>query len=475
MIPAVNFHLWKSCNMRCKFCFATFQDVKKDILPKGCLPKEEATRVVEQLAELGFEKITFAGGEPTLCPWLTTLISTAKEAGMTTMIVTNGSGIDEEFLRENCAKLDWIALSIDSLNFETNRKIGRQMSSAGIQQVDYWSLVNQIKSYGYGLKINTVVNRKNVDEDMADFIRHAAPKRWKLFQVLPMKGQNDQSIDDFTITTGEFESFLARHKTLSKVTALVPESNEVMRGSYVMVDPAGRFFDNVDGTHKYSKPILDVGARLAIQQVRTDFDKFVKRGGIYLWERPNHRKITLSGEVASGKTTVGKIIANKIGFEFTSIGEQTRVRAESMGLSIAEFQRKCLSNPSLDRELDAAFSEYCNTTDKLVIDYRLGFHFVKNSFHVFLRISEKTAVERIKKAGRNNETHVTVDERNQSFKKQFLSAYNVDYTKHDCYDLIVDVEDFESPEEIADHILTQLRTGCESQFAKPLESIGNEG
>ena len=33
-IPSVNFHLWKPCNMKCRFCFATFQDVGQDDLPK---------------------------------------------------------------------------------------------------------------------------------------------------------------------------------------------------------------------------------------------------------------------------------------------------------------------------------------------------------------------------------------------------------------------------------------------------------
>ena len=33
-IPSVNFHLWKPCNMKCRFCFATFQDVGQDALPK---------------------------------------------------------------------------------------------------------------------------------------------------------------------------------------------------------------------------------------------------------------------------------------------------------------------------------------------------------------------------------------------------------------------------------------------------------
>src|SRR3954471_20822790 len=78
-IPSVNFHLWEPCNFRCKFCFATFQDVKKSILPKGHLPKDQAMQVVRRLAESGFEKITFAGGEPTLCPWIGDLIALAND------------------------------------------------------------------------------------------------------------------------------------------------------------------------------------------------------------------------------------------------------------------------------------------------------------------------------------------------------------------------------------------------------------
>ena len=101
MIPAVNFYLWEPCNMRCHFCFATFQDVKKTVLPKGHLPKEQAIEVVVALAQSGFQKITFAGGEPTLCPWLSDLITTAKKAGMTTMIVTNGTNLTDAFLENN--------------------------------------------------------------------------------------------------------------------------------------------------------------------------------------------------------------------------------------------------------------------------------------------------------------------------------------------------------------------------------------
>lgn len=39
---------------------------------------------------MGFRTINFAGGEPTLCPWLPDLLRRAKELNLTTAIVTNG-------------------------------------------------------------------------------------------------------------------------------------------------------------------------------------------------------------------------------------------------------------------------------------------------------------------------------------------------------------------------------------------------
>lgn len=328
MIPSVNYHLWEPCNMRCKFCFATFQDVKQTILPKGHLPKEQAIEVVLQLAEIGFEKITFAGGEPTLCPWLPELITTAKEAGMTTMIVTNGSKLTDTFLEANKQTLDWIAVSIDSLNIDTNFSTGRAIAGNTPLTLDYYvSLVDRIKQHGYGLKINTVVSSKTYTEQMNEFIRYAQPKRWKLLQVLPIVGQNDLNIGNFRISDEQFKSFLDNHNDLKEITNIVHESNSQMRGSYAMVDPAGRFYDNTTGKHNYSRPILEIGSRLAIQQVNYDFSKFVSRGGIYDWQikkNVSDMNFTISGEVASGKSTIGKALAAKLGYSFMSIGQKIR-------------------------------------------------------------------------------------------------------------------------------------------------------
>lgn len=282
IIPSVNFHLWEPCNMRCKFCFATFQDVKKSILPKGHLPKQEALRIVDQLAQFGFEKITFAGGEPTLCPWLPELLQRAKQHGLTTMIVTNGTALSEEYLGTIAESTDWIALSIDSLCSKINLKSGRaKVGKKALDELTYLAIIERVISNGIKLKINTVVHALNYEEDMNEFINRVQPLRWKVLQVLPIEGQNSGSVNPFLITKSQFNEFVLKHKGQS---SLVPEANEDIKGSYVMVDPAGRFFQNEEAQYAYSLPILQHGVERAYKQMNYDYKLFQGRGGDYTWD-----------------------------------------------------------------------------------------------------------------------------------------------------------------------------------------------
>lgn len=280
IIPSVNFHLWQPCNMRCGFCFAKFQDVKNTILPKGHLPKEEALETIKLLAEYGFSKITFVGGEPTLCPWISELIKYAKSFGLTTMIVSNGTRLNGEFLSKNEPYLDWIAISIDSINSETNYKIGRIVKKKGVDKLYYKKLFNTIKKYNYKIKINTVVNRYNFNENLCDLINNINPKRWKVFKMLPIYEQNNQEFYKFRISDREFNTFLKNH---SKVTSLIEENNRDMTGSYIMVDPAGRFFDNINGVYNYSSKIIEKGVEFSLKEVEVSYSKFLKRKGLYSW------------------------------------------------------------------------------------------------------------------------------------------------------------------------------------------------
>ena len=283
-MPSVNFHLWEPCNMRCGFCFATFQDVRQTILPKGHLEREDCVAVVERLAAAGFQKINFAGGEPTLCPWLPDLVKTAKEKGMITAIVTNGAKLTPSYLDAMRGSLDWATLSIDTVDPEKLKRSGRATTKGPMAETDYRQIADLVVERGIRLRVNTVVTPLNWEEDFTGFIAGVRPERWKLLQVLPVSGQNDQSVAPFITTKEQFDAYVERNRRVEdKDITVVPESTELITGGYIMVDPAGRFFDDVTGTHNYSRPILEVGVAAAIKEVNPLPERYQERGGRYDW------------------------------------------------------------------------------------------------------------------------------------------------------------------------------------------------
>lgn len=275
----VNYHMLKACNMSCGFCFATFSDIQQF----SPLNPAQQMKLVAMLCETGFRRINFAGGEPTLCRSLPDLIRLAKSHGLVTSIVTNGSRITNEWLDDLAGYLDIVALSIDTVYTETQIEIGRvERGKPPIDSQQYIALSQAIRGRGIRLKVNTVVNRANYTEDFRSFILAMKPERWKIFQALPVQGQNDARISEFTISGSQFEQYVERNRTVEhNGIKVVPENNDLMTGSYVMVDPYGRFFDNVGGRYKYSAPILDVGVTRALKRVSVDIGRFEQRGGNY--------------------------------------------------------------------------------------------------------------------------------------------------------------------------------------------------
>lgn len=281
-ISTVNYHLWKPCNMRCRYCFAHFDDAGHDNLSR-----DESLAIVRELAR-GFERITFVGGEPTLCPWLFDLVDTAESVGMGTSVVTNGWKLahDERFRHDLLERLDWIGLSIDSEKRSTNLTIGRFVGRRTIASAELARVVRQARQRGLGIKVNTVVTRANVEEDLRSTISELRPDRWKLLQALPVYGQNDAAYQDLAVSQEEFWAFVNRHSILENLgVVLVPEDHEALTGSYAMVDPGGYAFDNTRGGYRYSdEPVHRIGWSAAFGQIRLDAERFVKRGGIYTLE-----------------------------------------------------------------------------------------------------------------------------------------------------------------------------------------------
>ncbi|KAM4866764.1 S-adenosylmethionine-dependent nucleotide dehydratase RSAD2 [Thomomys bottae] len=285
LIPtSVNYHFTRQCNYKCGFCFHTAKT-------SFVLPLEEAKRGLRLLKEAGMEKINFSGGEPFIHDrgdYLGKLVKFCKvELGLPSVsIVSNGSLIRERWFKDYGEYLDILAISCDSFDEQVNILIGRGQGKKNhvenLQKLRMWC-----KDYRVAFKINSVINRFNVEEDMNEPIRALSPVRWKVFQCLLIEGENSgedalREAERFVISDEEFEAFLERHK---EVSCLVPESNQKMKDSYLILDEYMRFLNCRNGRKDPSKSILDVGVQEAIKFSGFDEKMFLKRGGKYVWSK----------------------------------------------------------------------------------------------------------------------------------------------------------------------------------------------
>ncbi|KAJ3052210.1 hypothetical protein HK097_006706 [Rhizophlyctis rosea] len=277
---SVNYHFTRKCNFACGFCFHTAKTI-------FMLPMDEAKRGLQLLKDAGTLKVNFAGGEPFLHKeYLGELLDYCKtDLGFESVsIVSNGSMITRPFLLKHGTNIDILAVSCDSFNPETNQKIGRLSGNPlpKLKKIAAWC-----KEFGIKFKINTVVNRYNVNEDMNHQITTLAPFRWKCFQVLLDESENagstEQSRDvhPFLISRTEYDAFIARHQ---QQPSLVPEPNDLMRSSYLILDEYMRFLSK-EGEYKVSPSILDVSVEAALDGMVWRREEFVERGGIYEWSR----------------------------------------------------------------------------------------------------------------------------------------------------------------------------------------------
>jgi len=166
-------------------------------------------------------------------------------------------------------------------------------------------------------------------------------------------------------------------------------------------------------------------------------------------------RITISGYAGTGKSTVGKMLAEKLNCKFLSVGSFAREFAEKeFGMSINDFQVKCEENPKLDDFVNFKFRDLCNSMENFVADFRLGFHFVENSFNILFVLSEQAAFERLLKAGRKMEQtdFASIRKRNEDMRQRFIEKFGADFADESNYNAVIDT-DKKTPLEITELIL----------------------
>lgn len=260
----INLHILETCNFKCRQCFSKFGTEK-------LLPVKDWEKIVDNcIAGADVTVFNIAGGEPMLYPGLVELVKYIRNKGVKISLITNGSLMDEEWIKNYAGLYETIGFSVDSLNDETNKKIGRcDRNGKTIPAGRVVELCELIRKYAPGcrIKINTVVSVLNKDEVMSDFIDEIAADRWKILRMKPFQYGNFSNLD-IQVSNEEFERFVERNREKNKEKMEKQEEKEAgkevragaeagmetarrkivvepdMKASYVLIDSNGCLLDN---------------------------------------------------------------------------------------------------------------------------------------------------------------------------------------------------------------------------------------
>ncbi|MFH0978715.1 MAG: cytidylate kinase family protein [Candidatus Woesearchaeota archaeon] len=173
--------------------------------------------------------------------------------------------------------------------------------------------------------------------------------------------------------------------------------------------------------------------------------------------------ISISGDAASGKSTVSKLLARKLKYKHYSAGDLQRRIANKMGLTITGLHTLEEKDDSIDRKVDEYQKNLGETKDNFVIDSWLAGHFIPHAFHVYLKCCEKEQVKRRLQHKRKEESFSKLREAESDLRKRaklnrrrWYKFYSYDYKDMKNYDLVVDTTRI-SPEQVIDKILNRVK------------------
>jgi predicted cytidylate kinase len=183
-------------------------------------------------------------------------------------------------------------------------------------------------------------------------------------------------------------------------------------------------------------------------------------------------RITISGMPGSGKTTVAKIIAERLKLKHYYMGAIRRHLAQERGITLDELNRIAESDPESDRMVDDFLVKLGKTEDGFIAEGRTAAHFIPNSIRLFIAVDIRVGAERIWRdirekghgMARNEKLASSVAEqvklteaRISSDKLRYKKYYNIDIFDPDMYDLWIDTTDM-TVEQVVDKIISFVKS-----------------
>jgi cyclic pyranopterin phosphate synthase len=188
------------CNFRCQYCMPV---EGLPWLPKSdILSYEEIHDVVRQLAVMGLRRIRLTGGEPTIRPQLTTLVSMLRSVPEVQDIALSTNGVKLPALAQDLAQagLDRVNMSADSLRADRIAAIARR-------DLGFDPVRSALAAQAAGLdpiKLNVVLLRGVNDDEIVDFARLTLDHPWhvRFIELMPV-GSMMELTDEHVVPSDE--------------------------------------------------------------------------------------------------------------------------------------------------------------------------------------------------------------------------------------------------------------------------------
>jgi radical SAM protein with 4Fe4S-binding SPASM domain len=182
------FVVWEltlACNMRCGHCGSAAGKPRPDELSL-----DEMYRVVDELGELGCERVTLLGGEPLIHPHWVDLARRMKERGYRANVITNGWTLHKPEVCDQLmeAELTIVGISVDGLAASHDRLRNRPGSFVRIEQG-----MDLLAEREVPVAASTVITNDSIEEleELYAFLKDKDVKVWQL-QIANPLGRMDQ-------------------------------------------------------------------------------------------------------------------------------------------------------------------------------------------------------------------------------------------------------------------------------------------
>ena len=179
--------------------------------------------------------------------------------------------------------------------------------------------------------------------------------------------------------------------------------------------------------------------------------------------------ITIAGMLGSGKSSTAKQVAAELNFTHYSAGDLMRQIGKEQGIEdIRAFNLASEGKKDFDLQVDERTKKLGEDDEKIVFDGHMSWHFVPQSFRVFLDIDPLIAAQRVL-AGMDHNRRVSehipdspeeyaalLEERRQSNMRRYRQLYDVNPYSPEHFDLVISTES-NSLEDVVKEVIEKYR------------------